>query len=152
MMHTREALEPVYNATTYVVEGPSGTRFSIRIGQRHPDLDSWLATLAAASWAFVTACNPRSEIQIDERNEQAMAEFRAELQAGSYAFAPGYGQGDDLTWPPEPSFLILGIVREEATALAERYGQNAYVYGEPGGSAELVWTSVIKQTHNNCRC
>jgi putative PIN family toxin of toxin-antitoxin system len=53
-------------------------------------------------------------------------------------------------WPAEPGFLVPGIPRGEATELARRFGQNAFVWCERGRAAELVlaatWRLVL-DTH-----
>ena len=51
---------------------------------------------------------------------------------------PGEGIGDDGTWPPERSLLVLGIDHAGAVQLGHRFGQRAIVWGELGGLAALV--------------
>ena len=53
-------------------------------------------------------------------------------------FFPGAGEADVGDWPPEPSFLVLGISEQRAVALAERYEQAAIVVGRRNGSARLL--------------
>jgi hypothetical protein len=50
---------------------------------------------------------------------------------------PGEGVGDDRTWPPERSTLVLGIEREAAISLGRRFGQRAIVCGRLGELATL---------------
>ena len=45
-------------------------------------------------------------------------------------------------WPPEKSLLILGIDREEARELGSQFGQNAIIFGERGGSPELLMLNL----------
>ena len=74
-----------------------------------------------------------------------MAELRLELFNSGFNVWGGVGKGDTGDWPPEPSFLVLGISREVATQLAAHHEQCAYVFGEVGAPAELVWTAVVPQ-------
>lgn len=137
-----EKLEQAYRATTYVAF-PEAAEIRIRVGKSHPKLDTLLRTHALASWAFLTACNPCSERLPDAENAQRMAALRSELNARGSLFCEGLGIGEGEGWPAEPSFLVLGITRDEAVETAVRYGQYAFVYGEFEGRAELVWTTAV---------
>lgn len=54
---------------------------------------------------------------------------------------PGFGQGADGDWTPEPSFLVLGIPLETAKFLAGKYSQNAFLWCPETAVPELVWMS-----------
>jgi Protein of unknown function (DUF3293) len=127
-------LEAAYLSTDYEVENfPSGT-FTIRIGESN-------AELAGLDWAFVTACNPGSVRLSDEENSRRMAELEGVVRNRGWCYYRGHGVGRDGQWPPEPSFLIVGISEADAVELARRFGQNAIVAGRPGEPAQLVWVS-----------
>ena len=64
------------------------------------------------------------------------------MTAAGFCFYHGEGKGDDGAWPAEPSLLILGVGEDEAAALARRFGQAAFVYGDRGAAARLVWTDI----------
>jgi hypothetical protein len=91
------------------------------------------------TWAFITACNPFSELWSDQDNLGRMRELERELQSSSFKIFPGHGQGDDPRWKPEPSLLVLGINEAQATEVARKYGQNAIVFGVRGEPAKLLW-------------
>jgi hypothetical protein len=132
-----EALIDAYGRTAFVADTPRG-RLTLRVGARSPELDDLLLSAGASSWAFVTAWNPRSVRASDHENIRRGRELgRIVAERGLVAY-PGAGIGDDRTWPPEPSLLILGIGHAEAVELGRRFGQLAIVYGERGGCAELV--------------
>jgi len=128
----RAALDTAFRQTTYRVYAPQGT-LDLRIGQSPVGLD-------ATCWAFLTAYNPLPRNLDDQENQRRQQALAAELAQQGWRFYPGEGIGDDGTWPPEPSFLVLGLTREQATELAAAYDQLSFVYGTPGGVAELVWT------------
>jgi hypothetical protein len=138
MSPPREALEAAYRATSYLADGPLG-RFAIRIGQPSPEADVLLDQHRVETWAFVTACNPGSEAQLSEVNEQRHLALVAAVK-DHFPSVPGEGRGDGGDWPAERSLLLLGIRREEAVQLARQFGQLALVFGQRGGAAELVWT------------
>lgn len=60
------------------------------------------------------------------------------MRAAGWRTIAGHGQGDDGTWPPEPSLLVLGIDEASARALMVRYRQNAVVWVGADGVPELL--------------
>jgi nucleotide-binding universal stress UspA family protein len=130
--------EAAYRATSYAVDdGP--LRFVIRIGARCAPLDELLRVRALEEWAYVTAWNPGGRLADRAANEAAQKRLEAELLATGRPLLRGASLGDSGEWPPEPSLLVLGIPRDEAVALARRYGQEAIVAGRRGAPAELVF-------------
>jgi hypothetical protein len=133
-----ERLEAAYRATSYVVFGPEG-RFAIRIGEKSPPLDDLLVGHDTRSWAFITSCNPGSTPLAPAENGRRQAELERAVSEAGYPSCEGEGVGDDGTWPPEPSLLILGISSDDAAALGRHFGQRAIVVGEVGAAARLLW-------------
>jgi hypothetical protein len=133
MSRSRNELEVAYGATDYRVEDAPSGPFVIRIGQVCADVNE--------EWAFVTACNPRSERLSDEKNSRRMAELEAVVQVGGWTYYHGQGIGSDGRWPAEPSLLVVGISEADAIALGKRFGQNAVVVGRVGEAARLAWTA-----------
>jgi hypothetical protein len=131
---TPELLE-LYLATRYTAATPGG-EVVIRIGQRHAAVDLLLERLGERSCAYLTACNPRSRALDPEQNRARQAALASELE-GRYTCFEGEGVAADGSWR-EPSLLVIGISRGEANRLAEHWGQNAFVWGEIGGAAELI--------------
>ena len=137
----RVELEAAYRATSYVVDGPTG-RFAVRVGAVSPEADALTATQHVATWAYLTAYNAGSVPAPAEVNLARQRELEQAVAAAGFPFFRGEGKGDDDAWPPEPSLLVLGIREEDAAALARRFGQAAFVFGERGGVARLVWTDT----------
>lgn len=121
-----ESLLKAYKQTTYAV--PS-LKINIRIGEKCPLLDQLLQKLERRSWCFVTAWNPQSKLLSDEENKKRNHKLREYLIQSVYIYYDGLGVGDDGQWPPEESFLVIGINRLEALRIAESWGQNAIVFG-----------------------
>jgi putative PIN family toxin of toxin-antitoxin system len=119
-----------YQEAVYVAEG-----LVLRIGEPSAELDALLETEAAATAAFLTAANPRGEQRSHAANEAAMQTLRASL---SWPFREGEGRDPQDRWPAEPSVLVIGIPRTEAEALGRKFDQNAIVFVEKGGAAELI--------------
>jgi hypothetical protein len=134
-----DELDTFYRATTFLVYHPSGDNIPIRLGQFHPALDAVLKPIGE-TWAFLTACNPRSEVLADTENAARMKSLLHDVSEEGYTFWSGSGISDASDWKPEESLLVIGISKDEANQLAERYDQNAFVFGERGGEPELLWT------------
>ncbi len=133
-------LELAYRATHYLVEAPVG-RLTIRIDQPHPELDSWLTDLGCHCWAYLTAHNPGSVLLSAAENRQRQAALEEEVKEAGWRFCTGEGIGIGGDWPAETSLLILDVKREQAIALAQRFGQAALLFGEVGQPAQLIWTT-----------
>ncbi len=131
-----------YREAEYVVLEP---RIVIRIGEPNRALDERIAPAARA--AFITAVNPKSERRSDEENRRLLCTLRDELEEAGRAYLQGEGRDPMGAWPAEPSFLVLGISRAEATSLAGRFQQNGFVWCEPGKAPELIivarWRLVL---------
>ena len=130
-------LEEAYLSTSYWVEEVKRP-FKIRVGKSNPQLENLLTRYGVNSWAYITACNPRSTPQTLEENERQHAKLLHATQSLGCQALSGHGVGDDGIWPPEKSLLILGIDRISACELGKHFGQNAIVVGERGGSPELL--------------
>ncbi len=133
---TRElALWDSYRRTTFTVHGTPP--IAIRIGWNPRPLRRLLARHNCGEWTFVTAWNPASVPLTDAENARRNTALRAELERRWTALA-GVGAGEDASWTPEESFLVLGIPRAAAVAIGRKYGQLAIVHGTSHTAAELV--------------
>ena len=83
----------------------------------------------------MTAWNPHSAPTSQEVNHLAQRSLLAELAQQAWSLLRGTGVGPDGHWPPEPSVLILGISRAQASALGRSYGQNAIVVATSSDAA-----------------
>jgi hypothetical protein len=139
-------LEILYRATTYRVKTPE-TTIDIRIGDRHPMIDRLLSQLKATQWAFVSAWNPGSRQVSADANASAQDALVQFVAQRGFAYYEGAGIPDSADWSAETSLWIAGISGIEARELGLRFKQNAIVFGELGGTAELVsvdWASSIE--------
>lgn len=117
-------------------------QLTIRTNQKHHQLDVWLADRQLRTWAIITAWNPRSIICEPEQNEQANESLKARLTV--FVLAETVHMDAERTWPNEFGFLIAGISKAEAMFWAEKYQQNAFVWGEIYGNSELILTRFFK--------
>jgi len=139
-LHERTALEPslitAYQNTLYrVLEGGGCV---LRVGEPSPPLLALYRSHAVSCAAFITACNPLSQLLSDAENQQRQAELAAELARRSLTYLEGVGQSASGDWPGEPSFLVLGLALEAAKTMGRAYGQNAIVWCDAAARPELV--------------
>lgn len=121
-----------YNATKYKVYSPS---IVIEIGIANEVINDLLISFNLTTWAYITAFNPFSKILTDLENLKRHEELKVKIE--NYKFFEGEGVGEDKTWKPEISFLIVGISLNEAIEIGKFYEQNAIVVGEINGVPKL---------------
>jgi hypothetical protein len=153
MTRDRERLLSLYARAVYPATLPDGAEVRLRVGAACPALDRFLDDALAARGlplshpgigaAYLTAANPYATSLAplsDAENAARNAALRAALAAlGARVLpAPGAPDPDGGVYPPEPSFLALGLTRAEALALADRFGQLACVFLPRGGAATLL--------------
>lgn len=137
-MDERAKLESVYRHTNYVVQAPAGA-IAIRIDQSAAELDALLNTHGAPCWVYLTAHNPGSRKLTTEQNEQRHAELVALISELGYVSLSGQAIGDAGDWPAEASLFVLGMSESDALRLARHFDQLAFVSGEQGKTARLIW-------------
>ncbi|MBS1198730.1 MAG: hypothetical protein H6R18_2515 [Proteobacteria bacterium] len=133
-----ESLEVSYRATTYRVFLPGG-EVELRIGEANVALARWLAGEGASTWAILTAHNPASKPLTVTENAELQSQLECALLEQDCMTFSGENAADDEVWPNEESCFVPDINIKNSMALARRFGQNAYVFGEGDGLPRLVW-------------
>jgi uncharacterized protein DUF3293 len=110
----------------------------LRIGEPSPRLDALLEEAGAETAAYLSAANPRGERRPEAENKASHAVLKELIAASGYPYFPGEGRDPEGRWAPEPSFLVLGIYRDNAKLMGRLFGQNAIVFVEKGGGPRLV--------------
>ena len=123
-----------YENTSFNVYQP---KIPIRIGVINKELDNLLLTNQCETYAFVTAYNPYSALKSHEENRKLNEALFRDL-IDEYQLFEGEGVGEDISWEPEKSFLVLGITLDDAKAIGVKYSQNAIVFGIIGEKPELL--------------
>ena len=123
-----------YENTSFNVYQP---KISIRIGVINKELDNLLLANQCETYAFVTAYNPYSALKTYEENRELNEALCRDL-IDHYQLFEGEGVGEDISWEPEKSFLVLGINVDDAKAIGVKYSQNAIVFGRIGEKPELL--------------
>ena len=121
-----------YNTTEYKVYSPS---LVIKIGIANQVLNDLLISYNASTWAYITAFNPFSKILTEAENLKRHEGLKVKI--ANFKFFEGEGVGEDKSWEPEVSLLIIGISINEAIEIGEFYEQNAIVVGEINSVPQL---------------
>jgi len=125
-------LEQAYRQTRYVVFDKD---IIITIDQHCAQVDVLLEQHECATWAFITAENPFSKPLTAEENVIRHQQLLEKVK--EYQHFEGEGIGEDESWKPEKSLLILGILASEAIAIGKHFDQNAIVLGKKNEPAKL---------------
>lgn len=125
-----------YLETEYRVLG--GTPHVLRIGIVNSTLLALHKHYQVECSAFLTACNPYSQIVDDVKNHSRQRELADEVANRGLIYLPGIGQHPSNEWPGEESFLVLGLKLHEAKLLGEHFQQNAIVWCDATGMPELI--------------
>ena len=125
-----------YRETEYRVSGDAP--FVLRIGEESPLLRQLHARHGVTSSAFITASNPLSQPCSAAFNARRQQQLAAELRQQHQPFIEGEGAHPGNGWPPEASFLILGLALPAAKTFGRQWEQNAIVYCTVDARAQLV--------------
>jgi hypothetical protein len=126
-----------YEETEYRVESRDAP-LVLRVGRASRELAHLFRDRGVASAAFVSAFNPYSQPSDEAENAAANQRLEGELRQRRLVYLRGVGSDPQGNWR-EPSFLVLGITREEAEALGRAYRQNAIVFADADALPELVF-------------
>jgi len=137
-----------YQKTRYCVDHDRGRAICFKAGAPSAKLDALLVRHGAVRWAFITAWNPASLQLTRGANDRRQADLAASLSADGYHTLTGRGLGDDTSWPPEESLLVLDISTRKARRFGRQFGQLAIVAGSTGAEARLVSCAV--PTSSSC--
>lgn len=140
MQNAAEKFREIYENAVYAVEYGGEIRFAP--GQPNSELDRLLLETRAASFAFITACNPFSKKLSAEENARRQKALINDITQDNYRFFFGYGADPSEKWEREESLLILDIKRQDALEIARKYEQNAFLFGRIGSVVELVWSET----------
>ncbi len=126
--HSCVAVETIaaYRQTHYHVEGELSA--TLIIGQRSEALARIHRTYDVTCSAYLTPCNPFSEILTDQANADRTHACGETLLREGHRYLTGVGQHPSSPWPGEASFLVLGLDLAGARRLGQRYEQNAIVW------------------------
>lgn len=127
--------------SAYYRAGSGHNAITLRVDQYSEPLAKLLAETGYRCATFITACNPFGAQESLEANMKACADLRERLDrhvAQPSQIMEGEGIDPSGAWPPEKSFLVLGLDLETSEALGREFGQNAIVWSGLEAVPELV--------------
>ena len=130
-------LVEAYKRTQYLVYSEDGN-IALRVGQQSNEMVDLIQSAQAIGGAFITAENPFSQSLTKDENRERQKRLREDLEGLGALVIDGAGQGEDPAWPAEASYAAIGISRDQARELGIKYKQNAIVWIDASGTAELI--------------
>jgi hypothetical protein len=125
-----------YRETHFRVLGDAS--IVLQIGTANDALAALHHAFSVASSAFITACNPFSRVCGDRDNAARQAALSRDLKQLGVGHLDGVGEHPSGNWPPEPSFLVLGVSLDDACAVGRRHEQNAIVWSGRDAVPHLI--------------
>lgn len=131
-----DRLLAAYRNTAYHVYTAAG-ELVLRVDASSVALDELLQVHDCEIWAYLSAHNPGLLLppEINVNRDRALA---ARLAVSGFPCYSGESHADRGDWPPEASWLILGIPLYSAIDLAREFDQVAILAGRRGEPAKLV--------------
>lgn len=125
-----------FHATEYHVDIPYKS-FVLRIGEHSSALKDLHKEYGVTSSAYLTAWNPLGTIASPDQNAANQAELERDLAHLGLITLPGEGKDPSSGWA-EQSLLALGLSREQAFMLGNKYQQLAILFSEADAVPRLV--------------
>jgi hypothetical protein len=129
-----------YMGTNYFINGYD---IPLKINIFHVDLPNIYNKYNVKSSAYITAYNPYSELKTIDENTNNNLSLKKLLINKNYNFIEGIGSHPSNEWEGEPSFLILGIGRDDATEIGILYKQNAILWCGNDCAPQLILCNQI---------
>ncbi|MDF1690676.1 MAG: DUF3293 domain-containing protein [Cycloclasticus sp.] len=131
-----EQMINAYLETHFVVL--SEPSFTLIVDKHSPSLVELYRLYSVKSAVFIAACNPYSKLLSDVDNRARNASLLTDFNKLDTTVIAGMGQDPAGQWPGEPSLFALGIEKEVAKELGNKYEQNAIVWCGSNAVPELL--------------
>ena len=136
-----EELIKAYYATTYDAE-VDGEIINFRAGVHNRKIDEFTLAVDASEWAFVSACNPYSQLLTDEENLKRHQLLKNVLEMHGCEYFEGGGIADEGEWPREQGLLSIGLSLKQAIEVGQIFQQNAIMFCSVGDVAKVISCST----------
>lgn len=115
-----------YLATEYQIG--SIPKIALHINEQSESLARLLGASQSACAAIISAYNPFSQLQSDDRNLISHEFLRKHLSGYSYKIIESCNIDPIHSWPLEKSFFVLGLDLNTVRTLGQQFNQNAIVW------------------------
>jgi hypothetical protein len=126
-----------YIATDYRL-GHAEADTVLQIGVPSPGLAGLFAARGVDCGTFLTAYNPRGQLQSDRANDRAHIRLAERLADLGLTAIEGSGSEKGSKWPAERSYFAFGLALETAKAIGLEFDQDAIVWAGPDAVPRLV--------------
>ena len=130
-----EALLQKYRQTDYIID--DDPPLLVHIGEQNDGLRILFASFNVESAAFITAWNPLGRQFTLDENYDRQIELLEDISSQRLNYFVGRGESQTGDWS-EDSYLVLGVSLDDATEIAKRHEQNAFVWIPVSGVPELI--------------
>jgi hypothetical protein len=125
----------------YKVFAP-GDHFTAHLGQHCDAMARLMARHGKDTVSILTAFNPDAKTGNIRENQRAQQSLLDEIRKLDAPCVPGQNQAANGDGPSEPTWVVLGLDREQGTMLARQFRQLAFVFSDECARPQLVWTHV----------
>ena len=125
-----------YRETDYKAHGDHP--FTLRVDETCPALAAAHKRHRVDCSAYITACNPFSQLLDKKANAERHAALGRKISRRSLASIEGIGQHPSNPWHGEASYLIFGLTLEAAKTLGTRLEQNAIIWTGANAVPQLI--------------
>lgn len=126
-----------YSNTNYVVFN-EGDQFVLNVGQFSPIVKQIYNKTNRNCAVYITAYNPFGMQEDSQSNLIANNRLYEELKIYASEIYHGAGADPEGLWPPEPSFLAIGVNLQIATIIGKKYRQDAILWVDEAGIPQLI--------------
>ena len=125
-----------YRETLYTVQ--ASPPFVLQVGQHSAQLADLCRCTGADCAAYLTACNPWSEVLDDATNAQRQSALLQAVEVLGLQGIAGVGRHPSNGWPGEASCLVPGLSLAQAQALGRQWDQNAILWAGSDFVPQLI--------------
>lgn len=111
----------------------------VRVGLPTPALQRILRLHKTHLWAVLTACNPLSKRLPNNKNLSLSISLERHIERLNFAFYRAAGIPDNSDWEIESSIFVCDLSMKMAFRIANRFNQNAFVFGRTHRNSDLIW-------------
>ena len=126
-----------YQGTKYIVLSNDG-EFILQVGEFSLPLSALYKKTNNSCGTFITAYNPFGVAQDGYTNEAANQRLSDHLKARVSDVFYGAGADQHGIWPPEPSFLALGLDLVAAKLIGKQFRQDAVIWIDQDAIPQLI--------------
>ena len=126
-----------YLETDYIIDDSIGL-WQININDTDRSLSKYLHTFDKPCAAFITAHNPMSKRLSEKENKKRHQQLLSLLKQQGVNALNGYGIGATGDWPKEDSVFLTNVDQAQASQIAKKFNQAAYVWVNEKGEVTLI--------------